>query len=266
VVVVSSKRVVVLASIVVVVGMVSVVGTEVDGIVTVVVVAGIVGMVTVLVDVDVVVIDAPELLVVGSWDVVTAAGVEVVVTSAGGVVLVPTVVDAPPAEAVVDGFETPGMGTPMPTAPGMVVVTRPSPVVSAGFSANRPMSSPRFGVVGTPLVGSGSSSPVTSNERTCGGSAVGPAEASSRSRSTPAKIPRTRTAAVLSTIVPDTSRPTRTLSLRENRLELASPVSANRAAICLASSSGLGLRGPVGGGNRQIPFVLLPRPGGSYGL
>jgi len=134
----------VLASIVVVVGMVSVVGTVVDGIVTVVVVAGIVGMGTVLVDVDVVVIDAPELLVVGGWVVVTASGAEVVLTSRGGVVLVPTVVDAPPAEAVVDGFETPGMGTPMPPAPGMVVVTRPGPVVSVGFPENRPMRSSRF--------------------------------------------------------------------------------------------------------------------------
>lgn len=121
-------------------------------------------------------------------------------------------------------------------------------------------------MVGTPLVVAGSSFPVTSNESTCGGSAVAPAEASSRSRSTPAKMPSTRTAAVLRTIVPDKSRATRTLLVRENRLEFASPVSANRAAICLASSSGLGLRGPVDGGNRQIPFVLLPRPRGSYGL
>jgi hypothetical protein len=134
VVVVSSKRVVVLASMVVVVGMVSVVGT-VDGIVTVGVVAGIVGMGTVLVDVDVVVIEGPELLVVGGWVVVTWAGV---------VALVPTVVDAPPAGAVVDVLETPGMGTPIPPAPGMVVVTRPNPVVSVGFSANRPMKSSRF--------------------------------------------------------------------------------------------------------------------------
>lgn len=174
-------------------------------------------------------------------------------------VLEPTVVDEGAVGAVVGVVGADGMGTPTPSAPGMVVVTRTSPVVVVGFSEKNPMKSSRLRVGGTPWVVVELSSLDTSNESTCAGSA----EALPTSRSTPAKIPNTRTAAVLRTIAPDRSRPTRTLLRSENRFGVSSPVSANRAAICLASSSGLGLRGPVGWGNGQIPFVLLPRPGGS---
>ncbi|HEX6300171.1 MAG TPA: hypothetical protein VF148_06885 [Acidimicrobiia bacterium] len=264
VVVVSSTRVVVVTSVLVVVGMVVVVGAVVVGIVTVVVGAvvgivtvvvepGIVGLGTVLVEVDVVVIEPPELLVVEGW---------VVVARGGKVVFEPTAVDEGIRGAVVGVVGAAGMGTPIPTAPGIVVVTRASPVVSVGFSTKTPVRSSRSRVVGTAWVVVGLSSRDVSKESTCGGSSA----ALSTSRSTPAKIPRTRTAAVLRTITPDTSRATRTLSRNEERFVLGWPPSASRAAIRLASSSGLGLRGPVGWGNGQIPFVQLPRPGGSYGL
>ena len=65
----------------------------------------------------------------------------------------------------------------------------------------------------------------------------------------PAYMPRTRTAAVLRMSNPETSRPTRTLERNEERFALDWPCSASRAAIRLASSSGLGLCGPTSGGN-----------------
>lgn len=240
---------VVVASGVVVVGMVVVVEALVVGIGTVVVVPGIVGWGTVLVDVEVVGGELFELLVVEGW---------VVVTGGGMVVFEPTVVDEGIRGAVVDVLGVAGMGTPIPGAPGIVVVTRASRVVSF-FPTKGTMKSSGFRGGGTALVVVGLSSPDSSEESTCGGSTA----ALSTSRSTPAKIPRTRTAAVLRTITPDTSRATRTLSRNEERFVLGWPLSASRAAMRLASSSGLGVRGPLGRGNGQILFVLLPRPGGS---
>ena len=148
-----------------------------------------------------------------------------------------------------------GMRTPIPPTPG--VVTRPKPVASD--LANRPMKSSMLTVVGTPGLVPGSSSFEISAERTCGGSSEG----GSTRRSTPAKIPRTRMAAVLRTIRPNMSRPTRTLSRAENRFAGGLPFSASRAAIRRAKSSGLGLCGPIGGGNGRIPFLYPPCPGGS---
>jgi hypothetical protein len=249
VVVVSSAKVVVLASVVVVVGSVVVVGgtvVVVGGIVVVVVVEGIVGLGSVLVDVDVV--DIPKLLVVEGWVVVTCREV---------VVVEPTVVDGLAAGASVDVVGPGGRSTPIPPALGTVVVTGPTPVVLVELAGKRPMNSSRFRVGGTPSVVVGLSCLGTSNESTCGGSA----DALFKSKSTPAKIPKTRAPAVTRMSPPDMRRPAKTLVRGENLVLAGCACSASRRAICLASSSGLGLRGSFGWGNGADPFPSAARPG-----
>lgn len=240
VVVVSSAKVVVLASVVVVV----VVGGIV--VVVVVVVEGIVGLGSVLVDVDVVVI--PKLVVVKGWVVVTCREV---------VVLESTVIDGLSAGASVDVVGPGGRSTPIPPALGIVVVTGPTPVVLVELSGKRPMKSSRFRVGGTPSVVVGLSCLGTSKESTCGGSA----DPLFIRKSTPAKIPTTRAPAVTRMIPPEMRRPAKTLLRSENLVLVCCACSASRRAICLASSSGLGLRGSFGWGNGADPFPSAARPG-----
>lgn len=139
---------------------------------------------------------------------------------------------------------------------GMVVVvsgpkTKPVVVVAKRKAVS---SSPVTVEPGAP--GAAPSSPGTPATLT-----LGAADAvRSRNQLAPATTAKTRVPAARTTIVADMRRPTRTLLRREKPVVTGASDSARRWAICLASSSELGKRRPLGWGNRYFPSPCCPGP------
>lgn len=244
VVVVVWGNVVVVGSVVVVVGSVVVVVVGANVVVVavgsdVVVVGG-----KVVVGEGCVVFGAVELVVEGTLVLVTGpsvvTGASVVVVTTGGRVVVVgpgSVTPVLPGEVV----------DPMGTVDVVGEKTNPSPTSSSGAEVVVDVSPPTT-----------SPSPPISSEvrvpaRTSGSAADNP----SSNQLAPMKAPMTTTTVAARTIAPEMSRPTNTLSRKENRRDEGLD-SASRRAICLASSSGLELFRRLPGGNRS--FLPLPSP------
>jgi len=219
-------------------------GVVVVGSVVVVVGANVVvvegsAVVDVLVELDVDVVGA----VVGG-DVLDEVVGALVVTGAVGVVV--TCGEVVPGAVVVvgggrAGSPMPGEGTVVAKGPPMVVVVMPDSVAGAVVPGNP----------GSP------GSVRCSSTVDWLGVAAGDRPVS---QSTPRKITPTSAAVATRTMTPERRRPTTTLLRRENR-RLVGAVSARRAAIRLARSSGSSLPGPLGRGN-EVPFPVR-RPVGS---
>lgn len=143
-----------------------------------------------------------------------------------------------------------GMVTRAPNTGTVVVVTGPktSPVVDV-------LANSETGSSSTPRLDPGANvvpSPDGISEASTTGA---PAPTRSMSQLTPATTANTTVPAASSTIVADMSRPMKTLLRTENRVVDGASLAARRCAICLASSSRLTGRRPLGWGNR---YSLLP--------